>query len=656
MVKSGIISVFIFVLLTGPLNAQLILDREVVEVELEAGEQLEIAVNISNEGDDAIDWQILWMDNPDAWELVRSINVGEIVGDDRIEGVAYANGRFYVSGDGNDEPQVYILNHDAELVDQFDQPVQDYRRGFQDLTFDGESLWGSIGDVIYRLDFDGQVDRSFEGPYNPISGIAYDPVEDLIWVCGVTTDMMALALDGDQVTSIDRQGLRTYGLAYLPVDRDSSGLYAITRDRDNNSMSLYKFNTETGDMTFVEVLNRGGDGTPGGAFITDDYMGLNWVYMCVVSVSPRDGGDRIDIWNIIGDAQWITINPLGGVLESHNDSDIFLSFDATGLEPQLYEEELIVRQVGDEDDIILPIRMTVFERIEIPDPIDDMVVDEDPGPVEITDLDDVFEDPDGAELNFRVINAREELNMNIDNANVLFFDPVENFNLPRGTNVIIMAENPDGRQARDVFNLTINPVNDAPVVLRSIEDITIEQDPGLVYVADLTEIFGDVDGDVLTYTIINAPVEINMAVSDENDLHFEPEPDFVLPEGVEITITAEDAAEESVEDSFTLIIDPLVIQENDFDYPEEYSLISVCPNPFNASTTITCTLPVQSSVALQVYNTRGQLVDVLLDRVMPAGRHSLVWDGNGMSTGVYLVRMDAEEGCFRKTVKVVLTK
>ena len=90
--------------------------------------------------------------------------------------------------------------------------------------------------------------------------------------------------------------------------------------------------------------------------------------------------------------------------------------------------------------------------------------------------------------------------------------------------------------------------------------------------------------------------------------------------------------------------------------PSSFILHPAYPNPFNSSTTITYSLPTQSPVTLQIYNTRGQLVDVLLDRVMPAGRHSVVWEADGMSTGVYLVRMKDEGGRMKKIQKIVLVK
>ena len=72
--------------------------------------------------------------------------------------------------------------------------------------------------------------------------------------------------------------------------------------------------------------------------------------------------------------------------------------------------------------------------------------------------------------------------------------------------------------------------------------------------------------------------------------------------------------------------------------PNDFSITSVHPNPFNSSTTITYTLLAQSPVTIQVYNTRGQLVDVLLDRVMPTGRHKVVWDAEQKTAGAYIIQ------------------
>jgi len=72
--------------------------------------------------------------------------------------------------------------------------------------------------------------------------------------------------------------------------------------------------------------------------------------------------------------------------------------------------------------------------------------------------------------------------------------------------------------------------------------------------------------------------------------------------------------------------------------------LSNYPNPFNPSTTISYSLPENSSVRVDIYNIKGQLVKTLVNQTMLAGTHSVVWDGkddNGsvVSSGVYFTRI-----------------
>ncbi len=88
--------------------------------------------------------------------------------------------------------------------------------------------------------------------------------------------------------------------------------------------------------------------------------------------------------------------------------------------------------------------------------------------------------------------------------------------------------------------------------------------------------------------------------------------------------------------------------------PEEYSLISNYPNPFNASTTITYTLPEAAQVTLDVYNILGQKVSSLVDGYMDAGEHNVVWDAANYSSGAYFYKLTVGEKTFTK--RMVLLK
>lgn len=78
------------------------------------------------------------------------------------------------------------------------------------------------------------------------------------------------------------------------------------------------------------------------------------------------------------------------------------------------------------------------------------------------------------------------------------------------------------------------------------------------------------------------------------------------------------------------------------------------PNPFNPSTTILFSISKPTWVKLEVYDALGRHVLILVDRVLEAGRHSVVWNASGYSSGVYLYRLQTPEGTATK--KMILQK
>jgi parallel beta-helix repeat protein len=70
----------------------------------------------------------------------------------------------------------------------------------------------------------------------------------------------------------------------------------------------------------------------------------------------------------------------------------------------------------------------------------------------------------------------------------------------------------------------------------------------------------------------------------------------------------------------------------------QYSISTAYPNPFNASTTITVTLPEAADLTVTVYNVAGQQVAELANGQYTAGNHTLTFDASGMASGLYFVR------------------
>ena len=87
---------------------------------------------------------------------------------------------------------------------------------------------------------------------------------------------------------------------------------------------------------------------------------------------------------------------------------------------------------------------------------------------------------------------------------------------------------------------------------------------------------------------------------------------------------------------------------------EEFALYQNFPNPFNPSTVITFDVKDVHDVKLQIFDLSGRLVKTLVNNKTSPGRHQVVFDASSLSSGVYLLRMQA--GYFIETKKITLIK
>ncbi|MEM8601759.1 MAG: T9SS type A sorting domain-containing protein [Bacteroidota bacterium] len=87
--------------------------------------------------------------------------------------------------------------------------------------------------------------------------------------------------------------------------------------------------------------------------------------------------------------------------------------------------------------------------------------------------------------------------------------------------------------------------------------------------------------------------------------------------------------------------------------PLAFGLDAAYPNPFTAQTTVAYTLAEASAVRLTVYDALGREVAVLADGRQVAGRHAASFDGQGLASGVYVVRLEAGTRTATQTLIVV---
>ena len=93
--------------------------------------------------------------------------------------------------------------------------------------------------------------------------------------------------------------------------------------------------------------------------------------------------------------------------------------------------------------------------------------------------------------------------------------------------------------------------------------------------------------------------------------------------------------------------------------PNDYKLAQNFPNPFNPTTTIEYTLPLDKNVTIRIYNMQGQEVRTLLsDKFQSAGVHRVVWDardnfGKRVASGNYIYSLEVGNVKVTKTMTLL---
>ncbi|MCH8494311.1 MAG: T9SS type A sorting domain-containing protein [Balneolales bacterium] len=77
------------------------------------------------------------------------------------------------------------------------------------------------------------------------------------------------------------------------------------------------------------------------------------------------------------------------------------------------------------------------------------------------------------------------------------------------------------------------------------------------------------------------------------------------------------------------------------------------PNPFNPSTTIGFSLPESQHINLTVFDILGRKISTLVEEVLPAGQHSVNLDASNLSSGLYIYRLQTQNGTISRTMSLI---
>lgn len=107
---------------------------------------------------------------------------------------------------------------------------------------------------------------------------------------------------------------------------------------------------------------------------------------------------------------------------------------------------------------------------------------------------------------------------------------------------------------------------------------------------------------------------------------------------------------------WTAIINPVSVGENNDKpaLPENFFIVSVYPNPFNASIKIKYDLKKQGYISLKIYDILGKEVDNLLEKYLTAGEYTTEWNAKHFASGTYYLKAGFNDSF--NVQKIVLAK
>ena len=87
--------------------------------------------------------------------------------------------------------------------------------------------------------------------------------------------------------------------------------------------------------------------------------------------------------------------------------------------------------------------------------------------------------------------------------------------------------------------------------------------------------------------------------------------------------------------------------------PSEFSLSSVYPNPFNPIANIDFSIPEDIQISISIFDINGREIESLYDDIMISGFHSISWNADRYSSGIYFIRFKTESSIINQKLMLI---
>ena len=146
---------------------------------------------------------------------------------------------------------------------------------------------------------------------------------------------------------------------------------------------------------------------------------------------------------------------------------------------------------------------------------------------------------------------------------------------------------------------------------------------------------------------------IEIHSGDSENLNFSGSVSYWAFENV-LTFTITPSLAPNLEQSYSLNLEAELSVIPSSGNPDKFEINAIYPNPFNSQMVIEYELPIHTEIDISIYTLNGTKLANLFSGFKTSGNHTVVWAGNSLSSGIYLVQLNSPK--YSVTQKAVLLK
>ncbi len=266
-------------------------------------------------------------------------------------------------------------------------------------------------------------------------------------------------------------------------------------------------------------------------------------------------------------------------------------------------------------------------------PLQDIIIPEDTASF-MLNLAPVFDDPNMADTIIRKTvrhnSNKSLLSATVTNDSLSITVKQDQFG---GSFLVIEAISRE-QSVFDTLQITVMPVNDAPVFTEILTDTTVQANTKFQFQYSSV----DVEDDEIIYGLINNYKNLTIDTTGQLSWQIPDEVNGVFSIDVYVTDTMDTTFSEG-----TIKVEESVDIDRQMDFSEEFRLYQNSPNPFNPATTIPFDLPQPATVELTIFNITGNKVAQFTREYRAAGKYTITWSAENQSSGIYYYQLVTKE-------------